>query len=126
MELIKDHQPGIAKLRIVLQHPDQNTFGHHLDSGGPAYLAVKTDPVADGAADPVTHQFTHPGGSGPGGQTPRLKDNDLAAAQPGLIQQDKGGYGGFPGTRFRCQNSGRAFGQSRQQLRQNIMYWQFG
>ena len=43
VELVEDHAADPVERRVVLQQPEQDAVGHHLDAGrGPTLLSIRT------------------------------------------------------------------------------------
>ena len=82
VKLVKDHQPDARQFRVGLDHPGQDTLGHHFDTGGGGNLRLTPDAVADPQANRLAQRLGHPLGCGAGGKAARLQHQDSARHQP--------------------------------------------
>ena len=81
MEFIKDQQINAGELRIVLQHPRQNTFGDDLQSCGFAGFLLAAHPVAHLLSDRLTELLRQIKRDIPGCQPTRFQHNDTAGTR---------------------------------------------
>ena len=122
VKFVEDHQPDAGQLRIGLQQALQYALGHHLDAGGRADAGFQTDTVADGLPHRLAEQLRQPFGSGPGGQSARLQQDDLLPGQPVTAQQCQWHQGGLAGTGRCLQHHTGMAGQLLIQFGQHRLY----
>ena len=118
VEFVEHDRANAFQHRIVLQHPGQDAFGDHFYPCARRRLVVEADPVTHGFA----HRFAElPGHEARGrtrGNAARFQHHDLAALQPGRIQQGQRHLGSLARARRRFQHQPRMRLQCGMHLRQ--------
>ncbi len=120
VEFVEDHRADARQPRIGLDHPGQDAFGHHLDPGFRAGLAVAPDAVAHGLAYGFAQGIRHTLGCGAGGKAAGFQHEDTARGQPRLQHRQRDD-GGFPGTGRGLQDRAAMVAQGRDQRIKDIM-----
>ena len=108
VELVKNDEPRILQLGIVLQTPRENAFGDNLDAGFRRNLAVKPDGVAHRCADLFAKCFRHALGRCPRRKPPWFQHDDFFIAKPRTPQKLQGHPRGLAGPGLGHQDCGRA------------------
>jgi hypothetical protein len=89
-----------------LQQPGENAFGEHFNAGFAAHLAFEAHPVAGRGPEGFAQQRRQARRHGPGRQPPGLQHEDLAAGQPGFVEQVDREHGALAGAGRGLQNDG--------------------
>ncbi len=85
MKLIKNDQPDIAQLRVLLKTTTKNALGDHLYLGSGRNPAIKADLVAHSITDLFLAELAHVFRCQPGRNPTGLKQEDLLFVQPGGV-----------------------------------------
>ena len=120
VKFVKNDQPRLRQLRIMLDHAGQDRFRHHLDPGLAGDFRFRSGAVTDFSAHRTPQQLRHPSRRCPGGDPPRLQHDDLFPCQPVRLLQQKRGRdkGTFPRPRFRRKKQHAVLPECRNDLRQ--------
>ena len=121
MEFVEDHQPDAFQCRVILQASRKNAFGDHLDAGIRADLAVQTNAVTDGFANPLAKLAGQPFGGSAGRQAARFEHDDGLPGQPGFAEQRQRHAGGLAGAGRRFEHGFVALLQGLAQRWQNFV-----
>ncbi|MNE15137.1 hypothetical protein D3C80_1080380 [compost metagenome] len=121
MELVEQDRADALQRRVVQNHPGEDPFRDHFDSGPGADPALKPRAIADRLARLLPQTGGHSVRRRPCGQPPRLQNQNLAAAQPWLVQQGQRHDGRLTSARRRSQDDRIGCGQRSLQRLQNDM-----
>ena len=69
-----------------MDHPGQNTLGHHFDPGQGRHFGLAAHPVADGLARGLAQGLCHPFRCGAHSKATRFQHDNPALDQPRLQQ----------------------------------------
>ena len=125
MELVKNDEPRILQLGIMLQAPRENAFGDNFNAGFRRNLAVKPDRVAHRCANLFAKCFRHAPGGGPRRKPAWFQHDNFFVAKPRTSQKLQGHPRGFSGTGLGHQNCGRAKRQGFAQTRDDTINGKF-
>ena len=89
VEFVKDHRADARQFGVRLNHPGQNTFGHHLDPRGARNPGFASDAVADGLTDRFAQRLGHAFGGGAGRQPARFQHQDAPRRQAGIQHRQR-------------------------------------
>ncbi len=118
VKFVEDHQTDPLQVRVVLQPPGKDALSHHLDTGMARDSALKTDAVANRAANLLSETSGHVTGSITGSQSAGLKHQNSLPGQPRLVEQGQGHASRLARPRFGLQHRTVVLGQSTTQIRQ--------
>ena len=89
MELVEDDEPGVGKLRVGEDALREQALGHDLQPGARGDLALQPHLVADSLAKLLAAAAGDVGGAAARGEAPRLEHDDLAAGEPGRVEEGR-------------------------------------
>ncbi len=121
MELVEQHRRHAIEPRIVQDHAGEHALGDHLDPGLGRHPRLHAHAITDRLPGPLAERPGHAVGGGPGGQAPRLQDDDLAPFGPWLIHQGQGHDRGLARSRRSHQHGAWVGGQGRPQRLQDVV-----
>jgi hypothetical protein len=97
VELVEDESPDTGQCGLLDHLTQQNAFRDEPDPGLRARDVFEADLVSDAGAKAGAPFLGHPAGEQAGGQTPGLKDDDLAGRLGGCVGKDLGDLCRLPG-----------------------------
>ena len=121
VQLVEDHAADAVERGIVLQQAQEEAVGDDLDARARTDLRVEPHAVAHGLADRLAQRRRHAARRRARRQPPRLLHHDLAAAEPGCIEQRQRHARRLAGARRRDEDRGIAPGQHRLKLGQRLV-----
>ena len=117
VEFVEDDEAHAGELRIGLQAAGEDAFGDHLDAGPGRDLAVEPHGVAHRAAHLLAQRLGHAPCRGARRKPARLEHDDLAAVEPGLVEEHQRHARCLAGARLGHEQGRAAAGQGRAELR---------
>ena len=121
VQLVEDHAADAVERRVVLQHAEEETVGHHFDAGARPHLGVEPHAIAHGLADRFAQGRRHAPRGSARRQPPRLLHDDLGVAEPRRVEQGQRHARRLAGAGRRHQHGGIARLQRLFQPRQRFV-----
>ena len=116
VELVEDDEPGVGKLRVREDALREQALGHDLQPGARGDPALEPHLVADGLAQLLAAAAGDVCGAAARGEAPRLEHDDLAATEPGRVDERRRDAGGLAASRRRGENDAAVGRQGRSDL----------
>jgi hypothetical protein len=121
VELVEDHGARFLQERIGLEHLHENPLGDDQNLRLRPRSALEADLVANLATERPAVLLGHTAGGGPGGDAPRLQQDDPPSAAKPRRQQGGRHAGRLPRTRGGDEHGRNPIPQSGGQLGQNVV-----
>ena len=100
MNLIKDHNRGVAQGRVVLQSASQNAFGDDLDACVLSNATLIAGLITHRLADSLSEKLCHALGCGARGNPAWFKNDNAPVVDPGLFEETQRDDRRFAGSRW--------------------------